>query len=115
MGINCLQKEENNCSEDLGRGEADLLWAPARQNLVGIYHIRGQKYHVVIPIQALRRNLKKLTSLSKGYLVAVKSYNPLKDVKENAKTLHQRSNPVRGKDQRQSICVKPIFIADLSV
>ena len=48
-------------------------------------------------------------------LVAVKSYNPLKDVKENAKTLHQRSNPVRGKDQRQSICVKPIFIADLSV
>ena len=50
--------------------------------------------------------LKKLIPLFKGYLVALKSYNPLKDVKENAETPDQRSNPVRNKDHRKSICMK---------
>ena len=47
-----------------------------------------------LPIQAFQRNLKKRKPLFYGYLAAIKNYNPLKDVKENAETLHQRSNPV---------------------
>ena len=68
------------------------------------YHTHGQQGGVVISIQTFRRNLKKLKlkPLCKRYLAAIKSYNnALKEDKENAKTLHQRSN----KDHRKSICV----------
>ena len=52
------------------------------------FHIHA---HAVIPIQAFRRNLKKLKPLFKGYLVPIKSYDPLKEAKENVNTLNQKS------------------------
>ena len=84
----------------------DLLWAQRDKTSRDFMKYTYKNNNVVIPIQTFRRNLKELKPPYKRYKAGTKSYNTLKDVKEKAKTLHQRSN----KGHRESVCLKPSFM-----